>query len=714
VSGRPSGVARRGRLVFVGVVVAGTLASISAAAPTGMARAAAPTLGAWEPDGPTRTIMDAVTPVGARATALLAQSPDGIRRSADGGLTWTEPAGLPPPPGDGGVSSATLAVLATDRDRAWIAMAATQVGSAFDASGGAAAAGGGAAQGGGAAEAGGGATDPGDGAAPPDDPDGNEVAGPALLASVDAGASWTPVPGDGLAGRIVIDLAAVPAAAGEIVLLAADATVGILRSEDGGRTFGPGMRGIEPDPEIGGIMVGGLAAGTAPGQAFASTTNGIWRTADGGLTWVAACVTSAALPCGRPAVAAGDPSLILGAGFGGVVRSADGGRTWARTGSATLPGPEDGGIDFVTLSTDPEPVVWASGSRGVFRSADGGVSWEPWNGDLGAPGASASDRIAIDPASRARGWRIHGLAFFATTDGGRTWSELPGPDPAGVPAYAALARDGTRVVGTDGGIVVRSDRGWMTTRAGAVATDLAWGPLVDDVYAATYGAGVLRSGDGGVTWIDWSRGLPGVPAWTILGPATAGGRALLASDAGAFERSVDAPSWARLGIGLPDAAVRSLAIAPDGAVLAGLETRGVWRLARGLDEWRPVGLEGRTVLSVAVASADGRVLLAATDRRGLWRSADAGRTWRRITSTRATASVAWDPTTGVAVLATGPGVLSSADAGRTWRPLRAGLPALDPLRPWARSTTAVRPLAEGGFALTTLGGTYLARPGVER
>ena len=75
------------------------------------------------------------------------------------------------------------------------------------------------------------------------------------------------------------------------------------------------------------------------------------------------------------------------------------------------------------------------------------------------PDVSASDRLAIDPADRARGWRIHGLAFLATADGGRSWSELPGPDPTGVPAYAALAdRDGVRVVGTDGGIYISHDR----------------------------------------------------------------------------------------------------------------------------------------------------------------------------------------------------------------------------------------------------------------
>ena len=696
---RPGRAVRRATAAGLGLLLAAAVGLV----PPGTVRATVPALSAWHPDGPTRTIIDAVTPLGAGETALISQSADGVRRSADGGLTWSEPAGLPTEDAQGGVSSSTLAVLASDRDRAWLAISGTPATAPSDRS----------------ADA----TPRVDEAAEvvdaPGDAGANEVAGPVLHASTDAGATWTPVPGDGLAERIVFDLAAVPTTSGGPVILAADATAGILRSGDGGRTFVPAVRGIEPDPEVGGIVVGGLAAGVAPGVAFASTTSAIWRTVDAGLTWEAACVASETLPCGRPYVAPGDPTLVLGAGFGGVVRSPDGGRTWVRVGTTTLPGPDDGGIDSIALSADAAPVAWASGPRGLFRSTDGGVGWEPWDGGIGGPSVSASDRLAIDPASRARGWRIHGLSFYTTVDGGRTWTELAGPDPVGVPAYATLAdARGTRVVGTADGISVRTDRRWATTRADTIATDLVRGRPTDAVpapgdggvvYAATYASGVLRSEDGGLAWESWSRGLPRVPAWAVLAPVAKGDRVLLATDAGAFERSSDAPTWARLDTGLPDAAVRTLAQAPDGSILAGLETRGVWRLPRGVDEWSPAGLGGRTVLSLAVASGDGRVLLAATDRRGLWRSSDAGRTWRRVASTRATASVAWDPETRVAVLATGTGVLASSDGGRTWRAFAAGLPSLDPDRPWARSTTSVRPLAGGGFALTTLGGTYLAR-----
>ncbi|MCU0504429.1 MAG: hypothetical protein MUE82_01440 [Chloroflexi bacterium] len=668
------------------------VAATAAAVPADVARAAppilgsgSPALGSWVADGPTRTIVDSVTPLGARTTVLLAQSVDGVRRSADGGRTWTRPSGLPRDDAGTGVSSSVLAVLAGDRDRAWLATSGTSEVPPDDAGG---------------DEAG-------------DDTGVDEVDGPVLYATTDAGATWAPVPGDALAGRIVVDLAVVPVALGDPVLLAADATAGILRSDDGGRTFAPAVDGIAPDPDVGDILVGGLAAGSGQGAAFASTTNAIWRTADGGLSWVAACVTTETLPCGRPVVAPGAPSLVLGVGFGGVVRSADGGTTWLRAGAGTLPGPDDGGVDAVVFSGDPEPIAWASGPRGLFRSADGGVSWQSWDGGLGGPEVAASDRLAIDPASRARGWRIHGLAFFATTDGGRSWAELPGPDPTGVPAYAALAdRQGARVVGTDGGIVVRTEARWAAARDDAIATDLSRGPWdgAAAVYAATYAAGVLRSADGGLTWDDWSRGLPRTPAWAVVAPGDPDGRALLATDSGAFERATDAPRWAPLGIGLPDAAVRALVAVPDGSVLAGLETRGLWRLPRGLDEWRPAGLQGRTVLSLAVASTDGRVVLAATAGQGLWRSADAGRTWQRVGSTRTTADVAWDPATRTAVLATGPAVLASSDGGRSWRAFAVGLPASDPARPWARSATSVRAGPEGGFVLTTLGGTYLARP----
>ncbi len=704
-------------------VVAGLVLG-AALLPAGTATAATtPGPGPWTGDGPTRTVMDSVTPIGTGPVALISQSADGVRRSADGGITWVAPSGLPDRAGTTFVSSTSLAVDGADAQRAWLVDSVAPMGSQPSAAARVAVAHTGAADA--AANAAAAAAT----AAGTDD-------ATTLFVTSDAGASWTAVAGDALAGRIVFGAAAVPMEDGDPAILLVDADAGILRSTDGGATFAPATDGIASDPEVGGIVIGGLAAGRAPGLAFASTTGGVWRTANGGASWTASCVASEALPCGRPFVAPGDPEVVLAAGFGGVARSGDGGRTWSRVGVGVLPGPDGGGIDTIAMSGDAPPVAWASGPQGVFRSPDGGRTWEAWDGGLAPAGAAVSDRLAIDPTAGARGWRIHGLTFHATHDGGQSWIELQGPDPVGLPAYAAIVGgSGTRLVGTDVGIQERAASGWRMVRADTIATDLVVGahggtepspgPGAEPsaatpsppglaptaVYAATYAAGILVSADGGETWDDWSRGLPRAPAWTVLASASLGDRVLAATDAGAYERSEGAPSWAPLGTGLPDAAVRSLAVLPDGSILAGLETRGVWRLGRGLDEWRPAGLDGRTIVSIAIAGSDGRGLLAATDSHGLFRSPDAGRSWRKVASTRSTASVAYDAVTHTAILATGQAVLASIDGGRTWRAAASGLQATDPGRPWARAATRVTALEDGGFVLTTLGGTFVARPG---
>jgi photosystem II stability/assembly factor-like uncharacterized protein len=316
---------------------------------------------------------------------------------------------------------------------------------------------------------------------------------------------------------------------------------------------------------------------------------------------------------------------------------------------------------------------------------------------------------------------VHGLGLFVSEDGGGSWTELRGPDPTGIPAYAAFAdAAGTRIAGTESGISVRTERRWETTGADAIALDIAAAASADgdatrpgSLFAATYAARVLRSDDGGLTWDDWSRGLPRVPVWDIESPPVPGGRIFAATDAGVFERDARGDgAWARLGIGLPDAAARALVLTSGGDILVGLESRGVWRLTRGGDAWRRVGLDRLSVISLAALRADGRTLLAATDRHGLWRSTDAGRTWRRVASTRASASVAFDPASGTAVLATGPAVTASVDGGRTWHAFTTGLAPTDATAAWRRSTTRVAAAFGGGLVLTTLGGTYVAKPPV--
>ncbi len=623
---------------------------------------AAHAIGPWRAAGPTRTFVDRLTALGSEPTTLLADGASGLWRSADDGLTWTAPDGLPQP-GDGTFTASTsLGVDPTDPRSALLAVGS---GPGFD-----------------------------------------------LYRTTDAGASWSRIETDALAASIVFGLAVLPKATDAATILAVDGEAGLLRSIDGGTTFLPATAGIEPDPDTGVVGVGSIASSATPGVAFASTTAALYRTVDGGASWTAVCRVAEATGCGRPTVAPADPRLVLLAGLSGIERSDDGGTTWTRVGATVLPGQDDGGIESISMSATVPTIVLASGPAGVFRSGDDGRTWSAWHGGLEPLEFAAADRIALDPADPSRAWRVHGTGFFASTDGGASWFELSGPDPSGTPSYAALAADGeVELAATDGGVYERAEAGWRLTMSTTPILSFAADPARPGrVYSTSYANGVSVSDDGGGTWAGWSRGLPRTIGWAVSVTPGPAGRVILASDAGVFERPPAGSTWRRLGGGLPDAAARTVVALGDGGIVAGLEGRGTWRLDRDAVRWRPIGLGVLSVVSVAALSRDGRALLAATTSRGVWRTTDGGATWRRTIATGASASLAYDPVSRVAVVASGVRVHASADGGRTWRRLETGLPPVDRKETWARRTAAVAAVTGGGLVLSSFTGIFLALP----
>ncbi len=655
-----AGIAAGAFCLFLALPVAVPAASTATRAATPAAEA--PALGTWHASGPTRTFVDRLTVLGSEPTSLLADGVSGVWWSGDGGTTWTAPDGLPRPGHDAFTGSSSVAVDPSDPRSALLAVG---TGSGFD-----------------------------------------------LYRTADAGASWTRVETDAFAASIVFGLAEVPAASGPSTILVVGGEEGLLRSTDDGTTFLPATTGIAPDPDTGAVGVGSVASSTTPGVAFASTTTALYRTEDGGASWSAVCRVTESTACGTPTVAPADPRLVLLAGLAGVQRSDDGGSTWTSVGAGVVPGPDGGGIGPISVSATVPAVVLASGQAGVFRSGDGGRSWTAWNGGLAALELSGADPIALDPADPSRAWRVHGTGFFASTDGAASWLERSGPNPKGTPAYAALAAGGTvGLVATDGGILEQTEAGWRVATSTTPVLSFAADPARPGrVYAATYAAGVVASDDGGATWAAWSRGLAKTVHWAVAVAPGPDGRVVLASDAGVFVRLPAASSWRRLGAGLPDAAARTVVALGDGGVVAGLEGRGAWRLDRDATRWHPIGLGGLSVLSVATLSRDGRILLAATEGRGAWRTTDGGTTWRRTLAAGATASLAYDPVSRIAVVASGIHVYASADGGLTWRRFETGLPIVGRDEAWARRTTAVVAALGGGLVLTTFGGTFLAMP----
>ena len=210
---------------------------------------------------------------------------------------------------------------------------------------------------------------------------------------------------------------------------------------------------------------------------------------------------------GRVAAVSGVPGkpneFYYGAVNGGVWKSIDGGRVW-------LPLFDDQPVASIgalaVAPSRPDTVYVGSGEstlrdstgygNGVYKSTDAGKSWT----HLGLDDTHHIGRIAIDPrnpdvvfvaaigklysASEQRG-------VFRSTNGGRTWSKVLGPD-ANVGAVDVV------IDPSDSKVVYAAL--WATRRP-------PW-----FTYAPTNGpgGGLFKSVDGGSTWTKMTKGLPAV------------------------------------------------------------------------------------------------------------------------------------------------------------------------------------------------------------
>jgi len=182
-------------------------------------------------------------------------------------------------------------------------------------------------------------------------------------------------------------------------------------------------------------------------------------------------------------------------------------------------------------------------------------------------------------------------------------------------------------------------------------------------------AGLFRSVDKGETWQPLALPQSGAPvAWAYdgeerLAVAVDGGSLLVSEDRG--------DTWAAVADGLP---MLSLAWSQDGALYAGTDQKGIYRLAAdgGLTAMPAVPAELASAAVQHLTSAEGR-LFAATPS-VLFYTDDGGQTWVKSLPVAGpiSALAATDRDTVYVGTETW-AVAKSADAGRTWQPALEGL-----------------------------------------
>ncbi len=210
------------------------------------------------------------------------------------------------------------------------------------------------------------------------------------------------------------------------------------------RSIGPaGMSGrvaaiaaVESNPDI--VYVG-------------AATGGVWKSLDGGISWKPVFDDQPVAAIGAIAIDRRNPSIVwVGTGEGnvrnsasvgnGVYRSADGGETWVHLG---LEGSER--IHRIVLHPDNPDVAWVAAlgrewgenpERGIFKTTDGGKSWkkvlyvDEKTGGSDIAMVEGSPNRLFATMWQYRRWPYYfksggpGSGLYSSLDGGETWKRL--------------------------------------------------------------------------------------------------------------------------------------------------------------------------------------------------------------------------------------------------------------------------------------------------
>ncbi len=283
---------------------------------------------------------------------------------------------------------------------------------------------------------------------------------------------------------------------------------GILKSTDSGETFRPTNVGF-----VNHTLNQITGAG---GRLYVSSTyegiyGGVFVSNDGGLEWKLRANEDALHGRNLNSLAAvpGRKDLLFASSEDAVWKSADGGETWLSLTNqprVTISGnhARPGRIHIYSLQVaQTDRLVLLVGTQaGLLRSVDGGTIWEPPDGS----GLAGVPVLAI----YARGGRLvarTGSGLFVSGDGGRAWRPVPLPDPSYYVYDVAIPPDGDAPIlaATSKGLLRASpDGSWHLVTDGlpaATVDSVRFYPANQrEAFLAQYGK-LYRSLDGGSSWM---------------------------------------------------------------------------------------------------------------------------------------------------------------------------------------------------------------------
>ena len=327
---------------------------------------------------------------------------------------------------------------------------------------------------------------------------------------------------------------------------------GVWKSDDYGRTWNPIFDG-QPSQSIGAIAVAlsdpniiYVASGEGLHRPDLSVGDGIYKSTDGGKTWVHLGLSdSQQIPA--LAVDPHDPNRIFAAVLGhpygpnterGIFRSTDGGQTWQKV---LYKDENTGGCDIEMDPSNPNVLYacmwevregpWEDNNEfngtagGLFKSTDGGNTWQQLTNGLPKNLSQVNVAIADSQPSRlyatvattaeADYESAAGLGFYRSDDAGQSWYEVSkDPRPAmriggGDLPVPKVDPKNPDVVYSTSIVTMRSTDGgktWTGIRGAPGGDDYQniWiNPENPQVILLVSDQGAIVTVNGGQTWSSW-------------------------------------------------------------------------------------------------------------------------------------------------------------------------------------------------------------------
>src|SRR5579875_557069 len=368
--------------------------------------------------------------------------------------------------------------------------------------------------------------------------------------SHDGGSSWERVSKVDGANDLVIQHIVLDPASGSHMILGAytlnHTGGGIFISDDGGKHW-------QKQGEMSGQSVRSLARSASdPNLLVAGTLEGVFRSKDNASHWerISPSGSTEIHEIESVAIDPKDPNVIYAGTWHLPWKTTDGGAHWQNIKQGII---DDSDVFSIVIDPTQPNIVYASACSGIYKSTDAGGQFKGGvsiNKGQGIPtSARRTRKLKLDPTQPNTIYAGTTEGLFKSTDAGATWVRV--------------------------------------TRDDVIVNDVYVDPnQPQHVLLATDRGGVLRSEDGGLTFVASNTGFtlrqvvayaadPQNPAKVYVGVVNdkeTGG--VFASDDGGVR-------WQQMSEGLGGRDVFSLTVTPDGTLLAGT-SHGIFRNANGM------------------------------------------------------------------------------------------------------------------------------------